>query len=470
MNETTEPIIGQEPKLYNKKQIRSKILSIMVPMALENLLQVMMGIVSSAMVGRLTVACISAQGMSHKLTDLIYVIYKGIGVGLTVKVSQKHAQGFNDECKKYFEQTVVSLLGLTVMFAAVFIAFTSVLLGIFSDEAELIEYAVPYLRLSIIGLPGWSIMLTAAAFYQGLGDTVTPMKIVTAINVINIVLGWLLIFGNFGAPELGYLGASISLVISRTSGAVIYLVIMYRKGGLMDRLGCQRRFSPAVDKQRLGDIYTLGVPAAGEYMNWQIGSMLLSIMVMSYGQEYFSAYQLGLQAEMITEVPGNGISVAATALMSAAFGLRDRQLYEIYEKEIKKICIILMAFMSWVLLFQAEFMMSLLTDKPELIKLGMSYVMTMGVIQIPQNLYKVNNGIIRSAGFKNAPFILHMIGTWGIRIPGAFICSMILKTPVVWVWIFMATDQTMKFVMAVIFKKVKRINEDFEKYAEKVAK
>ena len=63
-----------------------------------------------------------------------------------------------------------------------------------------------------------------------------------------------------------------------------------------------------------------------------------------------------------------------------------------------------------------------------------------------------------------------MIGTWGIRIPGAFICSMILKTPVVWVWIFMATDQTMKFVMAVIFKKVKRINEDFEKYAEKVAK
>lgn len=457
-------------KIYDKKQIRGKILSIMVPMALENMLQVMMGIVSSAMVGRLTVACISAQGMCHKLIDIIYVIYKGIGVGLTVKVSQKHAQGINDECKKYFEQTVISLLGLTVFFAAIYWGLSSALLSIFSDDAALVEYAVPYLRISLLGLPGWSIMLTAAAFYQGLGDTVTPMKVVTAINVINIVLGWLLIFGNLGMPEMGYLGASLSLVISRTSGAIIYLVIMYRRGGLMDKLGCKRRFSMNLDRQRLGDIYTLGVPAAGEYMNWVIGSMLLSIMVMSYGQEYFSAYQLGLQAETILEVPGNGISVAATALMSAAFGLKDRQLYEFYEKEIKKICVILMTFISWILIFRAEFMMSLLTDKPELIRLGMSYVMTMGFIQIPQNLYKVNNGIIRSAGFKTTPFILHMIGTWGIRIPGAFIASMVLHAPIVWVWILMATDQTMKFVMAVIFKKVKRINADFEKYAERVAK
>ena len=75
MNETNlEPIIEEKVKIYDKKQICHKILSIMMPMALENLLQVMMGIVSSAMVGRLTVACISAQGMSHKLTDLIYVI------------------------------------------------------------------------------------------------------------------------------------------------------------------------------------------------------------------------------------------------------------------------------------------------------------------------------------------------------------------------------------------------------------
>ena len=454
--------------IYEKKQIRGKILSILMPMALENLLQVMMGIVSSAMVGRLTVSCISAQGMSHKLTDLIYVVYKGIGVGLTVKVSQKHAQGLNDECKRYFEQTVVSLLGLTVIFGGLFMAFSSALLGIFSDDGALVEYAVPYLRISLLGLPGWSIMLTAAAFYQGLGDTVTPMKVVTTINIINIVLGWLLIFGNFGMPELGYLGASISLVVSRTAGAVIYVVIMYRRGGLMDKLGCKRGFSPAVDRMRLGDIYTLGVPAAGEYMNWQVGSMLLSIMVMNYGEEYFSAYQLGLQAELITEVPANGISVAATALMSAAFSLRDRRLYEVYEKEIKKICITLMAFTSCLLFFGAEFMMSLLTDKPELIQLGMSYVMVMGLIQIPQNLYKVNNGIIRSAGFKNTPFILHMIGTWGVRIPGSFVVSMILKAPIVWVWIFMAADQVLKFIMAVVFKKVKGINEDFEKYAEKL--
>ncbi len=456
--------------MYDKKSIRKKILSIMLPMALEGLLQVLTSIVSSAMVGRLTISSISAQGISNKLTDIIFFVFRGIGVGLTIMVSQKHAKGENTDCKLSFEQTLTSMMMVTLAVMGLFYFASAPLLSIFSkDNTALIEYAVPYFRLALIGFLGMCIVNISASFYQGLGDTVTPMKIAVVMNVVNVICGFMLIFGKFGAPELGYLGASISIAVSRTVGAIIYIILLYKKNGKMEKMECSRKYCLMLEKRRLAGVYTLGVPAAGENLNWHVGSILLSIIVMQYGEEFFSAYQLGLQAEMITEVPANGFSVAATSLIAASFGLQDKELFKSYEREIKKICFAITLCTSCILFFKAKFMMSLLTDKPELIKIGMTYVMTMGLIQIPQNLYKVNCGIIRSAGFKTAPFELHMAGTWLIRMPGAFICGVILKRSITWIWAFMALDQVSKYIMSGAIKKHKHIEDKFEEYAQRVA-
>ena len=450
---------------YNLHEIRRKILIIMLPMALEGLLQVLTGIASSAMVGRLTVEAISAQGISDKVTNITYQLYRGIGIGLTVMTAQKYAQSRKEECKRTYEQTVISLLGITVGIVVVFYFFATTFLRIFTPDMELIAYAQPYFKIAIFGLPAWCVVAVSASFYQGIGDTVTPMKVVAAINVFNIILGYMLIFGKLGAPCLDYYGAAISIAVSRTLGAIIYLYLLYGKNGKFAQMGCRRKPSSELFSKNLKGVYTVGMPAAGEHINWYIGSIILSVIVMNYGTAYFSAYQLGLQAEGLIEVPPTGFSVAATSLISSAIALNDRNLYRIYEREIKKICLGVTIITSCILIFKSELMMALLTDKPELIKIGMTYVIAMGFIQIPQNMSKINCGILRSIGYKKTPMISHLFGTWIIRLPGAFFCGIIAKSPIEFIWLFVAADQLVRYLISFVILKSKKVYDNFEKYA-----
>lgn len=450
---------------YNLHEIRKKILIIMLPMALEGLLQVLTGIVSSAMVGRLTVEAISAQGISDKVTNITYQLYRGIGIGLTVITAQKYAQSKNEECKATYEQTVASLLGITVGIVVVFYFFATAFLRIFTPDMELIAYAEPYFKIAIFGLPAWCIIAASASFYQGIGDTITPMKVAAAVNVFNIVIGYMLIFGKLGAPCLDYYGAAVSIAVSRTLGAVIYLYILYGKHGKFAEMGCAGGFARKKAGPALKGVYTVGMPAAAEHINWYIGSIILSVIVMNYGTEYFSAYQLGLQAEGLIEVPPTGFSVAATSLVSAAIALNDRNLYRIYEQEIKKICFGVTIVTSCILIFKSDLMMALLTDKPQLIKIGMTYVIAMGFIQIPQNMSKINCGILRSIGYKKTPMISHLFGTWVIRLPGAFFCGIIAKSPIEFIWLFVAADQLVRYMISFVILKSKKVYENFDRYS-----
>lgn len=443
-------------KIYDNKIIRKKIFLLIIPVMLENIFQVSAGLISAAMIGRLTPTLISSQGICTRITGVLWCLFKGIGVGTTVIIAKTYGKSDMTKCKKTFEQTVITGVLIAVVLIIIILFNSSKILSFFTTNTETLFHSSEYLKIVILTAPFLLIMSVVTAAFQGCGNTKTPMYIAIVVNIINVILGYVLIYGKFGFPKLSLIGAALALLIAQISGALLGFYLLYNKAhGLFSIIG---KFDLKLDFNLMKKVYSIGIPAAFESMFWQLSAIVMSKIILSYGEVTFSAYQLGLQAELLSEMPAIGVGVAATSLTANAIGKRDGALLQIYTKQLITTSTIISLFSSLLIIIFPSLFMSFFTNNAEIQGIGIKYLIVMGFIQIPQNLTKVLSGTIRSAGYKNIPMIISFLGIWVIRVPLALVFAYVLKLDIVFIWLCMAIDQIFKCTISATVFKVKKVN------------
>lgn len=432
-----------------KKVIKRDIYQIIIPMILENILQISANLVITAMVGRLLANDISAQGICIRITDTLWCFYKVVAIGATVLIARAYGAGRHQDCRKIAEQTILTEMIIVFIFQVVLYFKAPLFLGFFSKDPQILSLAEGYMKTIIFEFPFVVITTVVTASFQGYGNTKIPMYIAVLMNVVNIVCGYCFIFGAFGIPGMGIKGAATALLTAQAVGAGTGLYLLYKKkGGLFRKVPSEHRFF-SFDKKCIYEIYTTGIPAALETVFWQVSAIILSKVILFYGNQAFAAYQLGIQAEEITEMPAIGFSTASTTLAARAIGMQDEELRKVYFKEQLKVGVFISSITSVLLIFLPRFFMTLMTDKPELQAIGVVYVFVMGFIQIPQNLSRIYNGTIRAMGYKNAPMLVAGFGIWIVRIPLCMLAAYVLRLPLTIIWIIIAMDQVSRFLLSV---------------------
>ena len=428
---------------YNARDIRKEIILLMLPIIAENFLQVFTDLIATAMVGRLIDLDISAQGMSMKIINLVYYIFRGVSTALVILIAKRLTQEGLEACRTIFEKTAAASIGIAVVLGGFIFLAPETCLYVFTKDTTLIAHAVSYLRILVFCLPFWGITVCVASAFQAKGDTRTPMLVAVFVNILNTVLCWGLIFGNLGLPEMGYLGAAVALVLSRAVGCFISIYLLYsRRRGMFSRVG-----NWSEEPQILKRVFAIAIPHAGEWCVWQIASIILSRVILSYGQAAFASYQLGVQVESLLEIPAVGFGTAAMVLISKSIGLNNKDLYLAYKKEMIRVCLIISIITTSLLVLTPRMCMRVLTDNEPLIQIGIAYLVINGISTIPMNVGKVYNGILRSSGNNTIPLKVQMLCMWGIRIPLVLLCSYVLKLPLFSVWCCFVTDQFIKFAI-----------------------
>lgn len=444
-------------KLYDKKVIRKEIYFLIIPIILENIFQMSSGIISAAMIGRLSPTLISSQGICSRITGVLWCLFKGIGIGATVIIAKMHGEGNLSKCKKAFQQTTITGIAVSLACIAGVLMSLSGILRFFTEDEEILMNAMQYIKIIIFGSPFVLIMSTVTAVFQGHGNTKTPMYISIVVNIVNVVLGYLLIYGKFGFPQLSLKGAAISILSSQITGALLGLYLLYnRRSGLLSAYPDGNPFK--IELQLMKEVYSIGIPAAFESMFWQLSAIIMSKVILSYGKVTFAAYQLGLQAEVLSEMPAVGVGVAATSLTANAIGRKDENLLKAYTSELISTTTVISVLSSLLIILFPGMFMSFFTNNTEIKLIGIKYLVVMGFIQVPQNLSKVLYGSIRSAGYKNIPMMISFIGIWVIRVPLAFLFAYILKLDIIFVWFSMAADQIAKCTISAVIFKIKKVN------------
>lgn len=443
----------------DNREIKKRVYSMIIPIILENVLELSAGIISAGMIGRLDVTAISTQGVCARLIGILWCIFKGISIGATVLVARAYGANDDDKIRRVSEQTLLSSVIVAFICQFFLVWQSKALLSVFNPSPQIMKAAVVYLRIISWGLIFQAIMIAVTGILQGIGNAKTPMFISIIMNIVNIIVGYLLIFGNLGFSPLGLKGAAIATVAAQIVAALIGIYALYNNKIL--------RFSEVfnlfrLDFKEIAAIFNVGVPSAFEALFWQFSAILLTRVMLSFGEVPFSAYQLGLQAEGISEMPALGFGVAATTFVGQSLGAMDKELGKRYIEVIKKGGLVVMSIGSVLLICFPHIIMRLLTNDKEVIELGAIYIRLMGIIQIPQNLSRVYNGALKGAGYTKIPMVVAGLGLWGVRIPLSLLLAYVFHMSIIYIWIIICVDQVFRFVLSVVLYRVKDIFGDKE--------
>lgn len=440
---------------YDLKIINKNIYSMILPVVLESTLQMVAGMVMMAMIGRIDAISVSALGVSIRITQMVWALFKGITIGASVYVARYYGAKEYNKMKHVMQQTILSSILIVVVLQIIIYIFAPQLLAIFDPSPQLLEKAITYIRTVSFGLPFIAIMLVVGGVLQGMGNGKTPMVITMIMNIVNIIIGYVLIFGKFGFSPMGVKGAAIATALSQFTAAVLGLYVLMNKNGVLHSYLNKSFFT--VDIVKIRNIYKVGLPSSMESMFWQLTAMILTRAILTYGETAFAADQLGLQAESISYMPAAGFSIAATSFIGQALGSKDKKLAKVYLKQIVKGALSLTTISVIILVFFPKNVMSLLTNDAEIIRLGSIYLILMGIVQIPQNVSGVLMGAMRGAGYTNIPMIVAGIGLWGIRVPFTLAAVYLFKFSIISIWIVMSIDMTFRFLLNLTLYKKKNI-------------
>ncbi len=457
MSGVSVAVCEQGKPVHGIKEVNKKILTMILPITVENILQMIAGLVSMGMVGRIDVLAIGALGISMRITQIVWALFKGIATGATVFVAQYHGAGEHKKVMTVIQQTMLSTLAAVILLELLIIVFAPILLSVFNPEAELLKQAVVYIRFVALELPFLAIMLVIGGVLQGMGNARTPMVITMTMNIVNIAVGYILIFGKLGLPALGIRGAAIATVVSQLAALSLGLYVLFNKNGIMRSYFNKSFF--IVDIRQIKNIYRVGLPSSMESVFWQLAAIIITRAILTFGETAFAAHQLGLQAESISYMPAAGFAVAATALVGQALGAKDKDLAKLYFKQIMKGALCITAVCASILVFLPGLTLSLLTDNKEIIGLGSVYLILMGIVQFPQNAAGVLSGSMRGAGHTKVPMLVAGIGLWGIRVPMVLILAYKLKLSIVAIWSVFCIDLCIRFLISLALYKKKNIYE-----------
>jgi putative MATE family efflux protein len=271
-----------------------------------------------ARLGTKSVAAVSAA-------STVVRILTGIGTGIAAAVLALSARFFGSGERKRLLPIAVHGSVLAALIAAVlaslFFLFAPLVISIFTSDVQVIELGAAYLRYMLAGLIFLFIYLAAAAVFQGCGNTRIPMCIISAANVLNLVLDPLLIFGLWGFPELGVSGAGLASLISHAAAALAGLCILF----VVRPISGFGSGAIAPDRGLVKNIFTLAGPAAAQMITRPLSGTLLLFFVSFFGTAALAAFGIGLKLTMFCSVFMTGFMTATASLVGRFLGKGDKQ-------------------------------------------------------------------------------------------------------------------------------------------------
>ena len=447
----------------NKKQIRKDILVLIIPVILESIFTYLAEIVSAGFVGRLTGMAVTSQGIVIRIISLLNVVWSGIRIGSMVYYVRLYGEHRYKELKQGYQNIITITLGIAFVFILTLVLFPSQILSFFVEDAEILDAARGYMYIMLIGLPFNVIHRLNGACFNAMGDTRTPMFMQVLNNVINIVCGYTFIF----ALEMDLMGAGLATIAAQIAGGCVGTFLLYRKPAFREAGLTSFKLK---DRESIKQTFLKAIPVAIEDGAWQLSAIFMSKIILTYGSDAYAGFSLGGSAELFTELPVIGFTVAATALAGKAKGQKNGPLFREYFRQQMWMNAIVSGIGGLVMIFAPMLLMRAVTDIPELMEIGKYYLMVMGLIYIPQNVQRTMKGTIYgSMGDTKAPMFIAMIGIWLFRIPLAALSAYVFHAPLVFIWIVIAVDQVARFLMMHFYMKKKKVKQCVELQAEQEA-
>ena len=414
-------------------KIFREILYLAIPAVGEMTLYMMIWIFDTMMIGKYGgQLAVSSVGLS---TEIIYsffniIIAVGVSTALTSLVSR--AIGSKD----YKKAEIIANAGIKIAVVLAFIFFSLLffipdkILNLAGATKEMLPLATRYAKISSFSFFLLTLSSTTNGVFRGVKDTKTSLYVAGSINIVNLFLDYVLIFGNLGFPEWGITGAAVATV----AGNFIGILLQWSR---LKKLPFKISFFSCVSKKDIWEIIRFAIPSGLQEANFSLSRLLGLTFILSLGTAAFAANQIGIAIEAISTMPGWGVAIACTALVGHSIGENNQNKSQEYTLYSTIIASIFMGILAVFFFFIPKTLVSFFINKQEInvIRIGAICLQVAAFEQIPIAIVTVLGSYFKGIGNPKTPFYVSFFTNWFLRLLIAFYLISILRLPVYIYWV-----------------------------------
>ncbi len=306
---------------------RRNLFNIILPLIIQQTLNVMVGMIDSMMVASAGEAVVSGVSLVNTLDVLLINLFSALVTGGAVVVSQylgkKDMYLVRNSAKQliYVSTGFATLLSLSVL--VIRMPLLSLLFG--HVATDVMASAQDYFFYIALSFPVLALYTAGTALFQSMGNSLLPMIISLLTNVINVMGNAILIYGF----HMGAAGAAIATLFARGVGAVIIVILLHNKKNV---IYVEKLFHYKPNFRIIRDILRLGVPTGIESSMFHFGKLLTQSLISSMGTAAIAANAVAHNMATFQYMPGNAIGLATTTIVGRCIGAKEKEQAKKYAK------------------------------------------------------------------------------------------------------------------------------------------
>ncbi len=444
-------------KYIGDKAFYGNLLHILLPMVVQQGITQFVNLLDNIMVGRLGTTPMSGVAIVNQIVFIFNLSIFGGLAGASIFGAQFAGKGDHKGLRDTFRFRVLFSIGILILGIGVFLLFGEQLFRLYLNEeasspediAATLAYAKEYMAVTLWGLLPFVAVQCFGSVLKDTGETVSPMIASVIAIFVNLVLNYLLIFGSFGFPRLGVVGAALATVIARYLEAAYLIIRTYRHRARFPFLQGAFR-SLRVPLPLVKKIAVTGTPLLLNEMLWSTGMAMISMCYASRGLTAVAATNINSTVwnlfSIVIMASGNSIGILSGQLLGAGDidGAKDTVRKLLFTTVAANIV------MGLLFIACAPFIPYIYNTEPE-VRATATQLLTVAGLFMPVAAY--TNGAyftIRSGGKTFITFLFDCVFTWVVCFPIAFILSRFTGLSVVWIYFFVQCADIIKVTIGAL--------------------
>ena len=422
----------KEKYLFSEKELKNLI----VPLAVEQILVMSVGIADSIMVSHAGEAAVSGVALVDMINTLIIMILSAVCAGGTIVVSQYIGDGNREKSVSVSGQLVNIASIISLVITIICLIFHKSILRLFFGkiETEVMSAAVTYFTVCILSYPFLGIYNSGVALFRAMGKTEITMKISFLGNIINILGNFIGVF----VLKAGIIGVAVPTLISRiVSAGIIFLMLLDRRNMVF----LDRKAIMDIDKDSIIRILKIAIPSGMENGLFQLGKILTASIVALFGTVQIAANGVSGSIIHIAVIGVNAINLGIVTVVGQCVGARRYGQVYYYVKKLMKWGYLMTMLLHMATIIFLPFIFSLYSLSDETVKLCYFLVIfhnSMIVLLHPTSFGLAN--AIRAAGDVRYTMYVGVFSMFAFRLGFSYLLGIVMNYGVKGVWAAMALD------------------------------
>lgn len=416
------------------------------PAVLESFFVSLAGMIDTLMISSLGPSAVAAVGLTTQPKFIALAIFTAVNIGISALVARRYGQKNQESANEIVVTAIIFTIIACLIITAISVLGADTILRWCGSNADTHTDGVTYFSVIQLGMIFNVLSLAINAAQRGSGNTKIAMTTNITSSVINIIFNYLLIGGNLGFPRWGVFGAAFATVLGTVIACIMSIHSMFRKSSYISvEFIIKKHIRPKMDTFR--SIINLSSNFIAENLAMRIGFLTTAVMAAKLGTDAFAAHQVGMNFLNLTFSFGDGMQVAAVALIGRSLGEKNGPLAKAYGSMCQRMGLVISIFLMIILFFFGRDIFSIFFVEPEILDMGsmiMNFIAITSIFQISQIIFA---GALRGAGDARYTLVgalisvtvIRTIVTWGLA-------GGIINLGLIGIWIGVLSDQVSRFI------------------------